>query len=329
MQDIQTSRKTGNRIKNPDNSICNLDKAQYANNFMKYFTGYIILILMAVGLSTATLYAQKRPVPRPPIYGIPAKTLPRRHMILRGYYMYFHYNKEWSSKKDEMVNIPDSTSFKKMAVVMKFRYGIFNNLTFIANFPFVYRQANIGNIIKKQSSGIGDMVGAFLYRFYYNKNKRLLTSMLLYTKYPTGKSGNIASNALPLGTGSFDAGVAFLPEWEYRKLDMRGSLFYQIRGTNKDSINLGDMSSASLSIAYNFNNNFIAENSLSYKYSQNNSKSGKEISDSYTYLLQYIIGAQYRIKRSFLAQIAAPVTLKSKIPLSQQYELWAGLYYMH
>jgi len=292
----------------------------YKNKWIK-IVGLLLLLTASRGFSAPV----KKITPRPPIYGIPAKTLPQGKWIFRGYTILPQFNKMYNAGKDEMVDIPAGMKMSAATVVGKFRYGITNRLTAIVNVPYVQKEFTKPGL-KKSSAGLGDVIGALLWNAHHNKKTRFLYSFLLFTKYPTGVANNLTATQLPLGTGSFDVGAAFLPEKEFGKWDLRWSAFYILRGKNKQDINLGDALSFSWSAAYNFSRNLIAEGTLLYKRTGDNSKNGKEISNSGTHVFQWIPGIQYRIQRTFLVQLAMPITLQSKRPFSDTFEPWIGWY---
>ncbi len=271
--------------------------------------------------------AAKRLTPRPPIYGIPAKTLPQGKWIFRGYVILPQFDKMYNAGKDEMVDIPAGMKLSATTVVSKFRYGVTNRLTAIVNVPYTQKQFTKG-AMKKSSTGTGDVIGALLYKLIHNRQQKFLFSALLFTKYPTGQSTNLSPTEMPLGTGSFDMGVAALPEKEIGKWDLRWSAFYIYRGENKSNVNLGDVLSVSWSSAYNFNRNLIAEGTLLYKRTGDNTKNGAQIANSGTHVFQLIPGIQYRIQRTFLVQLAMPITLNSKRSFSDTFEPWVGWYYL-
>ena len=293
---------------------------------MKRF-GRLSVLLVAVfvlgGLFPA--HAAKKLMPRPPIYGIPAKTLPQGKWIFRGYFILPQFDKMYNANQGKMVDIPTGMKLSVRTVVGKFRYGVTNRLTAIVNIPYVHKEFTKGTV-QKSSTGPGDVIGALLYKMIHNRQQKFLFSALLFTKYPTGQSADLSPTEMPLGTGSFDIGVAALPEKEIGKWDLRGSAFYIHRGKNKSDVDLGDAMSLSWSSAYNFNRNLIAEATWLYKQTANNSKNGKEIADSNTRLFQFIPGFQYRVRRTFLLQLAMPITLSSQRPFSDTFEPWLGWY---
>ena len=287
-----------------------------------------ILVTVAVlsVICSAEVFAQKL-TPRPPIYGIPAKTLPQGKWIFRGYWILPQYDKMYSAADKKMVDIPDNMEFQTSTAILKVRYGINSRLTAIMNFPYAHKKLET-SAATKNGDGLGDVIGALLYKAYHQRQRHFLFSFLLFTKFPTGKASDLAATELPLGSGSFDIGAAFLPEKEFGKWDMRWSAFYIRRGKNKDDVNLGDVASFSWSTAYNFSRKFIAEGTLLYKSTAENSYHGSTINDSDNYLVQIIPGIQYRIQRTFLTQFVLPVTLKSKLPFSSSVETWVGLFYL-
>jgi hypothetical protein len=233
----------------------------------------------------------------------------------------------YNSTKNKMVDLPATMSFSAFSYTPKFRYGLTNKLTLIANFPFYYKTlTNSG--IEKTGRGFGDIKAALLYRFYFNKKNKFLISGLLFTKYPTGKYADLKPDELPLGTGSYDGGLAIMPEKEFGKWDMRISAFYIYRGKNKLNVDLGDVQSYSFSSAYNFSENFIAEGTVLYKSSFCNKKNNVVLQNTNTYLTQIIVGAQYRLARTFLLQFAIPVTISTKMPFASKYDIWLGIFYL-
>jgi len=284
-----------------------------------------ILVALSIFFFNAHSFAstKKQLTPRPPIYGIPAKTLPEGKWIFRGYWILPQYDKMYSAEKEEMVEIPRGVKFSSNSIILKVRYGLTNRLTVIVNLPYVCKKMEKPGIIKN-NSGIGDVIGALLWKVHQNLQKRFLYSFLLFTKYPTGAASNLSQTELPLGSGSFDIGAAFLPEKEFGKWDMRWSAFYVFRGKNKEQVDLGNVTSFSWSTAYNFSRNFIAEETFLYRRTGNNAKDD----DSDTKLFQLIPGFQYRIQRTFLVQIAMPLTVYSKRPFSDSLEPWVGLFYL-
>ncbi len=297
---------------------------------MKKLIFVISLILL---LANTAVFAQKDSLhskklyPRPPIFGIPAKTLPHGHLIYRSYFTYKEYTSMYNSSKGTMVNLPSNMSFKAFSYTPKLRYGLTNRLTLIANIPLIYKNLNKDSITKT-GKGLGDIQTALLYRFYFNKQEKLLISGLLYTKWPTGKINNLTTNELPLGTGSYDIGAAIMPEKEIGKWDIRLSALYIYRSKNSAGVDLGDVRMASLSTAYNWTKNFITEATLLYKYIGNSQKNGQFLPNTNARISQIIIGAQYRLARTFLIQGAVPVTLYAKAPFSYKYGLWVGFYYL-
>jgi len=291
------------------------------------------IVSVFIIFSTNIGYAQqdsiktKKILPRPPIYGIPAKTLPQGKFIYRSYFTFTNYSQMYSATKEKMIDLPSGMDFQNYSYTPKLRYGLTKRLTLIANFPLYYKQLKNGTITKK-GVGFGDAVVAGLYKFYFNKKKHFLISGLLFSKYPTGKTNKLKSDELPLGSGTYDFGVAILPEKEFGKLDVRFSAFYLLRGENNQKVDLGNLQSYSISTAYNFSKNFIAETSILYKSTTDNQLNGNKITDSNTYLSQIIIGAQYRLAPTFLLQTAVPITLSSKIPFSSNYDVWFGIFYL-
>jgi len=285
------------------------------------------LCQVSAAMAQETMQAKKMPTPRPPVYGIPAKTLPKGLWIIRGYWIHPFFDKKLDTHTGEMISLPDNMTVSSNTAIAKVRYGITSKLTAILNVPFVNKKMTLPDVTKT-GTGVGDIVGALLWKFHHNKEKKFLTSLLFYTKYPVGKSYNLATDELPLGTGSFDAGLAFLPEKEFGRFDMRLSAFYIMRGKNKSDINLGDMTLFSWSTAYNASRNFIMEGSWVYKTSGNNKHNGVVMDGTNTYQFQFIPGAQYRIAQTFLVQIAFPVTLTSKMSFDSTIGSWVGLYYL-
>ena len=293
---------------------------------MKKIKESLLLVIVAVMAFSFSAQAQKL-LPHPPLFGFPAKTLPQSHWVIRGYWIYNNYDKMWNGTESKMIDFPESQNFNMNVFWGKVRYGITGNLTFIMNVPYVQKSFK-KNAIEKSGSGLGDIIGALLYKFYHNKKEKFLLSGLLFTKSPTGKYQNISSSEMPLGTGSFDYGLALLPEKEIGKWDFRFSAFYLVRGSGTGGVDLGDVMSFALSSAYNFSKKIIAETTLNYKKTFNNRKDGVDISDSDTYLLQIVAGIQYRIGNRFFIQAVAPVNLVQKRPFGDTYETWLGLYYM-
>ena len=296
---------------------------------MKKYNLTFVFVLFSIG----AIFAQndstkvKKLYPRPPIYGIPAKTLPKGKIIYRSYFTFSDYAMKYNVGSQQMVELPDGMSFRSFSYTPKFRYGLTNKFTMIANFPMYYKQMDNNGMVM-EGLGFGDMILAGLYKFYHNKPKQLIFSGLLFTKYPTGKSSNLKIDELPLGTGSYDGGIAILPEKEFGELDLRLSAFYIFRSANRDNVDLGDVQNYSVSAAYNFSKKFIAETTVLYKSIANNEKNGKVLPDTYSKLSQLIVGAQYRLAHSFLIQAAIPVTLYAKTPFSSNYNLWLGIYYL-
>ena len=288
-------------------------------------SGIIFLMILLTGTG---LWAQRqKPVPRPPIFGIPAKTLPKGLWVIRGYWIHPFFDKKLDASTGEMVPMPDNISFTSNTVFAKVRYGITPKLTAILNVPFLDNKMSLPDITKN-GTGIGDIIGALLWKFHHNKEKRFLTSLLFYTKWPSGVSTGLSPDQLPLGTGSYDAGLALLPEKEFGRWDMRWSAFYVFRSKNRSDVNLGDVMQFSWSTAYNAGKRFIGETSLVYKQTWQNRKDGTAIEGSASHLFQLIPGAQYRITRPFLIQFALPVTLSGKMPFTPAVTTWVGLYYL-
>ncbi len=286
--------------------------------------GWIVLALaLMTGIPRAE--AAKKLTPRPPIYGIPAKTLPQGKWIFRGYVILPEYDKMYNAAQNAMVDIPTGMKLSATTVVAKFRYGVTNRLTAIVNIPYIHKELTKPGVTKS-STGTGDVIGALLYKLIHNRRQKFLFSALLFTKYPTGQSANLGATEMPLGTGSFDIGAAVLPEKEIGRWDLRWSAFYIHRGKNKSDVDLGDALSVSWSSAYNFSRNFIAEGTLLYKQTANNSKNGKEIANSDTHVFQFVPGIQYRLRRTVLLQLAMPITLSSQRPFSDTFEPWLGWY---
>ena len=294
--------------------------------FEKIFILFLVISLAVYGQEKNSSKVKKL-MPRPPIYGIPAKTLPKGHFIYRSYFIYSPYAEMFSSQQNSMIDLPKSMNFNSYAYISKIRYGLTNRITLIMNIPLIYKKLQNNNVEKK-GLGIGDIQAAMLYKFYQNKEKKFLISGLLYSKLPTGKFYNLASNELPLGTGSYDIGLACMPEKELGKFDMRLSAFYIYRSKNKANIELGDVQMVSFSTAYNWSKNFITEGTIYFKNSFDNKKDGQIITNTNTQLSQLVLGAQYRVMRTFLIQLAVPVTLYAKMPFSTDYNLWLGFYFL-
>ena len=294
---------------------------------LRILLALLFVLVGTMGFAQKDTLHTKKLYPRPPIYGIPAKTLPHGHLIYRSYFTYSDFTSMYSSKQGQMVSLPSNMSFTTYAYTPKLRYGLTNRLTLIANFPLVYKVMRKDNLTKI-GRGLGDIQTAMLYRFYFNKQKRFLISGLLYSKLPTGKATQITTGELPLGTGSYDVGVALMPEKEFGKLDMRLSAFYIYRSKNPAGVDLGDVQMVSLSTAYNWSRNFITEATVLYKYADNNRKAGQVLPGTYVKKAQLVLGAQYRLSRTFLLQAAVPVTLYAHAPFSSKYDLWIGFFYL-
>ena len=297
---------------------------------MKKITLLLLGLLFIFGNS---IFAQndnvkmKKLMPKPPIYGIPAKTLPQGKFIYRSFVTYSNYVSMYNSTKNQMIDLPEGMSFNSFSYTPKLRYGITNKLTLIANFPLYYKTLDNNGAVK-YAKGLGDVKLALLYRFYFNKSKKFLISGLLFSKYPTGKYMNLSTEQMPLGTGSYDGGLALMPEKEWGKWDLRLSAFYIYRSKNKLNVDLGDVQSYSFSSAYDFSKNFIAEATVLYKSAFNNEKNGVILPHTYTNMTQMIIGAQYRLARTFLLQAAVPITISAKTPFASKYDIWLGIYYL-
>ena len=263
--------------------------------------------------------------PRPPIYGIPAKTLPRGHWVVRGYWIVPRTNRWFSPTQARMVSLPPGWSFSSASLVGKIRYGVTSRLTAVVNVPYVRKRLSTP-YAAKDGAGLGDVIVAALYKLHHNKHRRFLLSALLFSKWPTGRSGNLRPEKLPLGTGSVDLGFALMPEKEIGRWDMRWAGFYIARGKNKDGVDLGDVVNLSWSLAYNVSRRLIAEGTLLYKRSAENREGGRLLRNTDTRLVQAILGAQVRLKRTVLAQLAVPATLSEKRPFGSDVEIWVGLY---
>jgi len=286
-----------------------------------------VLLFYAVGAMAQETKSAKKPTPRPPIYGIPAKTLPQGRWIFRGYWIHPFYDQTLSNETGGMINMPENMRFTTDIGVLKIRYGITPRLTGIVNLPYASKDL-VTPKITKTGNGLGDMVDAVLWKLHQNKEKKFITSLLFYAKVPVGKSTGLGPDDLPLGTGSFDVGLALLPEKEFGKWDMRWSAFYILRNRNKSGINLGDVTQFAWSTAYNFNKTFITEVSLVYKHSGDNKKKGSLMAGTGTHQLQFIPGAEVRLAQTFLVQLAVPVTLDSKMSFDSTVGTWLGLYYL-
>jgi hypothetical protein len=287
-----------------------------------------ILFVFLIGILTLPLFAQKKLTPRPPLFGIPAKTLPQGHWVFRGYWINNSYTQKWAATSGTMETMPANISYSTNVVWGKIRYGLTNKLTLILNVPYVNKEMAV-NGMEKTGSGLGDVISAALYKLYHNKKQKFLVSALAFTKYATGKYKDLNNTELPLGTGSFDYGFSLLPEKEFGKWDMRWSAFYLFRGKNNSrNIDLGDALNLSWSTAFNFSPSLIFEGTLNYKKTFENKINGKSITDSDTYLFQIIPGVQYRIARTFLVQLVVPVNVSQKRTYGNTYETWFGLYYM-
>ncbi len=295
--------------------------------YLSLFLTAAFLFQGSVVLAQDNTNAKKMPTPRPPIFGIPAKTLPKGFWIIRGYWIHPFFDQKLDTGSGEMIPMPDNMNFSSNTVIAKVRYGIIPKLTAILNIPFVSKEMTTPDVTKT-GAGLGDVVGALLWKFHHNQEQKFLTSLLLYTKSPVGKSHNLATDELPLGTGSFDAGLAVLPEKEFGKWDMRWSAFYIMRSKNKEGINLGDIMQFSWTTAYNASKRFIGEASLVYKKGWENIKEGSAIPESDFHQFQVIPGAQYRLAQTFLVQLAVPVTLTSKMTFDSTIGTWVGLYYL-
>lgn len=292
-----------------------------------------IVFTLILLIAATTVFAQsdtthhKKLYPRPPIYGIPAKTLPQGHLIYRSYFTYSNYTMMYNSSQGQMTQLPSGMTLRSYSYTPKLRYGLTNQLTLIANFPLIDKVMS-NSTITKIGKGLGDIKTALLYRFYFNKQKKILVSALLYSKWPTGKAKNLARDELPIGTGSYDAGLAIMPEKEIGKWDMRFSAFYIYRSKNPSGIDLGDVKLFSMSAAYDWSRDFITEATILYKTASDNVKNGQTLVGSYSRISQLVLGAQYRITRTFLVQAAMPITLYAKAPFSSKYDLWLGIYYL-
>ncbi|MCD6333625.1 MAG: transporter [Bacteroidales bacterium] len=253
--------------------------------------------------------------------------MPKGKLIYRSYFTFSDYTRMINPEKTAMTSLPKGLNFRSYSYTPKLRYGLTKRITLIANFPLYFKQMkNNGNT--KTGIGPGDAVLALLYRFHYNKPGKFLISGLLFTKYPTGKSSHLAKEDLPLGSGTYDAGLALMPEKEFGKLDVRASVLYIFRSRNAQNSDLGNVQLFSLSTAFNFSKNFITEATILYKSSANNKTDGEIVPGSNTFMTQFIIGAQYRLAPTLLIQAAVPVTLTAKVPFQSWYDIWLGVFYL-
>jgi len=282
---------------------------------MMIFTAITLILLLQVSLTAKN----KKLVPKPPIYGIPAKTLPKSKLIIRGYFIHPFFNKEYDKTSGKMVDIPSSNRLYANTFILKLRYGITDRLTAIVNLPFIGKSFSTP-LFDKSSTGIGDSVAALLFRVYHNKKKRFLTSILAYSKFPTAKTDNLSSDELPLGTGSFDYGFAILPEKEFGKWDLRWSGFYKFKGENYKKLLQGNELTLSWSTAYNLSYRIIPEVSLIY-----DKIFSTENSPDY-YYFKIGVGMEYRLKRNLLVQLLALKTLDAKVPYSDSFSIWIGFF---
>ena len=113
------------------------------------------IVSVFIIFSTNIGYAQqdsiktKKILPRPPIYGIPAKTLPQGKFIYRSYFTFTNYSQMYSATKEKMIDLPSGMDFQNYSYTPKLRYGLTKRLTLIANFPLYYKQLKNGTITKK------------------------------------------------------------------------------------------------------------------------------------------------------------------------------------
>lgn len=277
-------------------------------------------LLLALAIIEMGLVAGNKPLtPRPPIYGIPAKTLPRKRLIIRGYFIYPHFVRKYNPRSGIMEKLPPGTSLRVESFVLKLRYGITSRLTAIANFPFVGKKFSTPSFAKS-SSGIGDSIGALLFKLHHDRKNRFITSVLLWSKWPTARTKNLSSDEIPLGTGSYDYGIALLPEKEFGKWDLRWCFFYKIKGKNYQGKDQPNQIILSWSTAYNLSYRFIPEVSLVY------TKEFPGAGEPAFYSVKMVAGGQFRIKRTFLVQAAALANLKARLPFADDFTLWLGFY---
>jgi len=275
-------------------------------------------LTVLLAMSALISAAPAKLTPRPPIYGIPAKTLPKKRLIIRGYFIYPDFAFRYNPSTDKMEKLPEGTELKAEIFVLKLRYGITNRITAIANFPIISKSFTTANFTKS-SNGLGDCVGALLFKVHHNKKQRFLTSFLLWSKFPTARTNNLSPQELPLGTGSYDYGFAVLPEKELGKWDLRWSIFYKVKGKDYQGENLPDEISVSWSGAYNLSYRTIPEVSLVYNRTLNSS------GPSY-YYLKAVAGVQFRLKRTFLLQAVFLKNITAKLPFADNYAIWLGFF---
>lgn len=288
---------------------------KFKQKIMVFFLAIILIFMFQISLKAK----DKKLTPKPPIYGIPAKTLPKSKLIVRGYFIHPFFDKEYDKTKNSMIPIPSNTKLIANTFVLRIRYGITDRVTAILNLPLVSKSFTTP-LFDKASTGIGDTVAALLFKAYHNKKNKFLTSVLAYSKFPTAKTDNLSSNEIPLGTGSYDYGFAILPEKEFGKWDLRWSGFYKFKGENYKNIPQGNEFTLSWSTAYNLSYRLIPEVSLIY-----NKIFSTEISPDF-YYLKIGAGLEYRLKRKVLFQILALKDLSSKLPYSDSFSLWIGFF---
>ncbi len=271
-----------------------------------------------LALTTAMVAGSAKLIPRPPIYGIPAKTLPKKRMIVRGYFIYPNFALRYNPSRDEMESLPEGMKLKAETFVLKLRYGITNRITAIANLPLISKSFTTESF-SKSSTGLGDCVGALLFKIHHDKRQRFLSSFLLWAKFPTARTSNLSPQELPLGTGSYDYGFAFLPEKELGKWDLRWSVFYKVRGKDYRGEDLANEITLSWSTAYNLSYRTIPEVSLVYN--RTLSSSGPAY-----YYLKAVAGVQFRLMRTFLLQAVFLKNITAKLPFADRYAIWLGFF---
>ncbi len=287
----------------------------------------ILLLLLSVFILTTNLTAQpKKKGIVPPIFGISAGTLPKGGFVYRSYVVLPQFNKMYDAKTNSMINMPQNTELKAVVFPQMIRYGIFNNLTFIANLNYLTKKLTKPTIQKK-ASGFGDLQLALKTNVY--KKPGTIISLVGVMMLPTGKYKNLKKDELPLGKGETSYSFVGIVNQKIGKTSNRFLLSYNFKQKKSDGIRPGPQIKGIYTGVMPISENWYFETDLLAEYNFKDKKNGNAIPHSEQYLYQLAPGIQYHFKqwKGLYLQSAMAITLNNKMMFGKNVEYWFGIFY--
>ena len=293
---------------------------------MKKIVFYSLIAILVS--ATVQSYAQKMVSPIPPIFGISAGTLPKGGVVYRSYVVFPQFSKMYNSATYQMVNMPSGMNMRVISYPQMFRYGLLNNLTFIANISYIRKRLETPNLTKR-AAGFGDVQLALKTNLFVKPKTRTIFSMVGVIMLPTGKYKNLAANELPLGDGVTSYSIVGILNQGWGRLSSRFLLSFNYRQRKENGVQPGPQFKGIYTGVIPLTKRWIIEGDFWVEYAFKSRKGGIAIPHSETYIYQVAPGIQYRCPwvRGLLIQSAVSFVISSKAAFGKSIEPWFGFFY--